>query len=529
MEKFLVDCENRIGKLSPIWRSFGYDEINWTYTPRGKRIFKEIGKLSKASYYIRCHHTFTSGNGLSTPTKGSTNVCPGIANDGSLKLDFTLLDQVIDTFLQNNCKPLVELGFMPDVLSRKYAPKPTYDYSGTDRWAYPPKDYRQWQELIYRTVQHYAEKYGPEEVSRWYWELWNEPDNPGFFKGKVKNYCRMYDYAVAGANAALDSVKIGGPGLASNPKFLDNFLNHCAKGKNAATGERGVRLDFISFHAKGTDWPLRGAPFKMPSLSKIFSYLRSYVAVLEKYPQYRELDWLFDECDMAVATNYGVYDFPEFIINNNECYPVFVARLAKYLLDFIEQKNLPIKFFTTWAFYFEGKRFFEGNRALFTNENIKKPVFNAFVLLEKLGEVRLGVKTESGATHSDFDKFPQVDALASCRGNGEVSVMIWNFHEDLQKTGNKQIHLEVTNLQAPQNRVRVRRFQIDSKHSNAHSVWQELGSPQAPSPEQIQEIKQQENLESVGATKEIQIVDGKVTLDFELPMHSVCLVEVSEV
>lgn len=526
IQTVFVDCADKIGPLNPIWRSFGYDEINWTYTPRGKRVFHEISRLSPAPYYIRCHHALTSGNGLAVPTQGSGNV---LRHDdkGRLRYDFSLLDQVYDTFLQNNCKPIVELGFMPDVLSSARKPGPTYDYSRSDLWAYPPKDYQKWQELVYQTVKHCAEKYGAAEVNTWYWELWNEPDFSGFYKGSAREYCKLYDYTVAGATKALPSIKIGGPALASNSKFLNKFLRHCSRGKNYVTGERGTRLDFISFHAKGNGWPLPDNPFKMPSLSTIFSSLERYYSILREYPQYQNLDHLFDECDMAVATNFGVYDFPELKFNNTEYYPTFIVRMAKYIMDYITQKKLPIKFFTTWAFYFEGKRCFEGNRALFTNEDIKKPVFNAFVMLELLGETRVKLQADASVSHTKtFDSFPQIDGLATVHNNNSVKIIIWNFDEDQEKSSHATVKLEAANLPLPSKTAVIRRYQIDSVHSNSHTVWQKAGAPQDPSFEQINAIKLKEDLEVVESHTEVEIIDGKLDIILELPLHSVCLLEI---
>lgn len=517
-----IDCNAAVGSLRPIWRSFGYDEINWTYTPRGKQVFREISKLSEQPYYIRCHHTFTSGNALSTPTKGSTNVCTAI-NAAGMKLDFTVLDQVLETFLANNCKPIMELGFMPDVLSNAPKPKPVYDYSGADLWGYPPKDYNKWQELVRATVSHCVEKWGAEEVSTWYFELWNEPDNPGFFRGSVRDYCRMYDHAVAGAEAALHSVRIGGPGLATDARFLNRFLKHCTRGRNAVTGKRGARLDFISFHAKGTDWPLKGQPFKMPSLQKIFAHLQDYERVLKNYPHFCDLPMLLDECDMAVATNFGMYDFPQFEFNNTEYFPVFVVRMAKYLWDFIAEKKLPIQFFTTWAFYFEGKRFFEGNRALFTNENIKKPIFTAFQLFERLGEIRLHCQIEPGQKAAPaYDSFPQVDALASREPDGAVDVLVWNFDEN-QKSTAKQIALQLKNLPAETAQFSVQQYQIDPENSNSYTAWQSLGKPQDPTKEQLATIRQRENLEMVKEMAAVPVRRNQAEYGLTLPAQSVVL------
>ena len=55
---------------------------------------------------------------------------------------------------------------------------------------------------------------------------------------------------------ALPTARVGGPHVAGpkSPeatKFLRDFLEHCLRGKNYATGKTGSPLDFIAFHAKG--------------------------------------------------------------------------------------------------------------------------------------------------------------------------------------------------------------------------------------------------------------------------------------
>ncbi|MFQ5604359.1 MAG: hypothetical protein ACE5HS_13910 [bacterium] len=521
-----IDCKEPIANVPAVWRSFGYDEINWTYTPRGKQIFREIARLSSEPYYIRCHHTFTTGNGLSTPTKGSGNVC-GLNGHKQLVYDFTIFDQVLETFLNHNCKPIVELGFMPDFLSKGPKPKPTYDYSGSDLWMYPPKDFRQWADLVYETVRHCVEKFGEAEVRSWYWEVWNEPDNPGFFKGSVKDYCKIYDHAVDGAVRALPSIKIGGPALARSPGFLNTFLKHCVSGKNYATGQRSVRLDFISLHTKGTGWPLPEQPFEMPSLQTIVSYWQRYQEILQKYPSLKDTEILFDECDMAVATDYGVHDFPEYRIHNSEYYPIFVVRMAKRLLDFISATKMPVKLFTTWAFYLEGKRFFEGNRALFTNENIKMPIFNAFVMLEMLGETRLKMQINSFHERSfSYEEFPRIDGLATLDERRAICAIIWNFTENEARVGVENLQVQFKNLPVQWESVDVEFYRVCREFSNSHTVWQSLGASQDPDPEQIQKIKEKENLQQVEVLREVPISQSTLTHVLELPAQSMVLMKI---
>ncbi len=513
-----IDCAREEGALAPIWRAFGYDEINWTYTPRGKRIYGEIQTLADAPYSIRCHHTFTSGNGLSTPTRGSTNVYQ-IGPAGRPQFDFTILDQVLTTMVEHGCRPIVELGFMPDPLSSAPARRPRYDYGGSDRWRYPPRDYRAWQDLVFATVKHCVEKFGPEEVADWHWEVWNEPDTPGFFRGGVKDYCKLYDFAVAGATAALPNLRIGGPALAHNPGFLYKFLKHCAQGRNYATRGRGARLDFISVHAKGNGWPHPGKPFEMPALQRILSQLEAYDAVLARFPEFHRRPILVDECDMCVGTNFGVYDFAELEIHNDAYYPVFVVRLTRHLLDFARAREWALERFTTWAFYFEGKRFFEGNRALFTNENIRLPVFNAFVLLEKLGPIRLALESRS----HDGSEQAEIDGLASAHPDGGLAVAIWHFREEAAAAPEAKVSLVLRNANLPGDRLQIERFQIDSGHSNAYAVWRQLGAPQDPSEEALARIRQRQGLERVPFTPELHKEGETLRFALTLPCPAVTL------
>src|SRR5207245_2304207 len=53
----------RLGPLRRIWTSFGYDEINWTSTPAGKRALRVIGEFAEQPYYVRSHYIFNSGIG----------------------------------------------------------------------------------------------------------------------------------------------------------------------------------------------------------------------------------------------------------------------------------------------------------------------------------------------------------------------------------------------------------------------------------------------------------------------------------
>src|SRR5919205_267876 len=147
-----------------------------------------------------------------------------------------------------------------------------------------------------------------------------------------------------------------------------------ASGTNAVTGERGTRLDFVSFHTKGAafhPWRtygplgLEGAQTPeraSPSTPKILAEIRSNLEAIARYPRFRDLPVLVDECDASVPAHWGIYDNANFGYRNTAYYPVFQGQLMKKLLDLDSLGLARVHAATTWSWYFEGDRYFEGTR-----------------------------------------------------------------------------------------------------------------------------------------------------------------------
>ena len=167
--------------------------------------------------------------------------------DGQPIYDWTIVDRIFDAYLARGVRPYVQIGFMPKALSVKpepyqhaWTPKAKYDeiYTG---WAYPPKDYAKWEELVFQWAKHCVEKYGAEEVARWYWQTWNEP-NIGYWRGTREEFYKLHDHAIDAVRRALPTAKVGGPDVAGGPggKFLGEFLDALPPGRHAA------RFHFLS-------------------------------------------------------------------------------------------------------------------------------------------------------------------------------------------------------------------------------------------------------------------------------------------
>src|SRR5512146_3460047 len=90
---------------------------------------------------------------------------------GRPEYNFSYVDQIYDGLLAEGVRPFVELSFMPKAL----ASTPRQQEFWYHPYISPPKDWNRWGELIRRFAQHLVARYGIEEVSTWYFEVWNEP------------------------------------------------------------------------------------------------------------------------------------------------------------------------------------------------------------------------------------------------------------------------------------------------------------------------------------------------------------------
>lgn len=204
-----VDAGQSLGALPPAWRFFGADEPNYVTMKDGRKLIAELGSLRRDKVFFRTHNLLNTGDGTSAFKWGSTDIYKEDAN-GHPIYDWTVVDRIIDTYRAAGVRPYLQLGFMPRALSTAPADVP-YQHSWrpgfrydliSGGWAYPPKNYDKWAELIYQWTLHNVQRYGRNEVENWYFEVWNEPNGPAYWKGTREEFYKLYDYAAAITAAA---------------------------------------------------------------------------------------------------------------------------------------------------------------------------------------------------------------------------------------------------------------------------------------------------------------------------------------
>ena len=527
-----VDASKARGEMKPAWRFFGHDEPNYTYMKDGRKLLGQLAALSPEPVYIRTHNLLTSGDGTPALKWGSTGVYSEDA-DGRPHYDWTILDRIFDAYKERGVRPYVQVGFMPEALSSHPAPyqhrwTPGGKESISTGWAYPPKDYRKWAELVYRWVEHSVGRYGKAEVEKWYWEVWNEP-NILYWRGTPEEYHKTYDYAVDAVRRALPTARVGGPHVAGTKspeatKFLKDFLEHCLRGANHATGGVGSPLDFVAFHAKGepkvVDGHVRtGIGPQLRDVDRGFEVVASYPELKDKPIIIGESDP--DGCAACPSTGY-----PQNGYRNGTLYASYTAAAFARKYALAERHGVNFEGAVTWAFEFEGQPYFSGFRVLSTN-GVALPVLNVFRMFGLMGGSRLAVEGdgEVGLDQIRQDGVrgtPDVSALASLR-DGKVCVLAWHHHDDDVPGPVADVELTLTGLPAGDGPALLEHYRIDRDHSNAFEAWKRMGSPQSPTPEQRAELERSAELAPLGSPRWVRPEGGRLVLRFPLPRQGVSL------
>ena len=114
----------------------------------------------------------------------------------------------------------------------------------TKNGTYPPKDYKKWAQICEHIIRHYTEGWADGffyDVE--YWEIWNEAhatsgnNNKCCWQGTMEEFTEFFITAFTYLKEQFPHLKIGGPALAYNLEWAEEFLNQLT-----------APLDFFSFH-----------------------------------------------------------------------------------------------------------------------------------------------------------------------------------------------------------------------------------------------------------------------------------------
>ena len=422
--------------------------------------------------YVRFHAIFHDEVGIYDEDK-----------QGQPVFNFSYVDQIYDGLLANGVKPFVELSFMPNQL----AAKPILQAFWYKPDVAPPKDWGKWDDMTTQFVSHLVDRYGIDEVSQWYFEVWNEP-NLDFWGGEPKQetYWELYDHTARAVKAVNPRLRIGGPATAQ-AAWADAFIQHCATNH--------VPVDFVSSHVYGND-----------RAKDVFS-------TDENIPRNkmvcRAVKKVHDQIAASVMPNLPLI-WSEFNASYfNEPAVTDTSYMGPWLADTVRQCDGLVDMMSYWTFsdVFEEqgvvKTPFYGGFGLLAEAGIPKPAFNAFKLLHRLGEMRIAVTSDS--------------ALLTRKKDGSLAIAVWNYAPPERAGPAKTVTLHFQGGHYKHASVSM----VDPSDGDVRSTYEKMGSPRYLSQAQIQQLKR---AAEISPAAEYSLKGEELTLT--LPSYGLAVAEV---
>jgi xylan 1,4-beta-xylosidase len=410
----------------------------------------------------------------------------GVYNEdehGNPVYNFSYVDQVYDGLLKNGVKPFVEISFMPRKLA--FNPDALHPFWYKQNVS-PPKSMERWDDLVKHFAQHLVDRYGIDEVSNWYFEVWNEP-NIDFWNGipRQKSYFELYAHTARDLKSVNPRLRVGGPATAA-AAWIGDFLKF--------TSQNRVPVDFVSTHGYADDTveDLFGSSEDIPMDERV---CRAAAKVKREIKSSAMPDLPLIWSEWNVEGEMGSRD------------TIFVGSA---LANTVRQCDGLVDMLSFWTFsdvFEEGgpiAKPFEGQFGLRAKGGINKPSYYAYGLLHQLGNERVANASKN--------------VIITKTTQGELAIAAWNLVDPGQKGSTQVIDLSIAHVPLDAH-VSIQR--VDEDHGNVLKEYEAMGQPLDPTPAQVDQLNRETALP---APEETKMQGGKLRLS--LTPNSLALIKI---
>ncbi|MBY5164161.1 GH39 family glycosyl hydrolase [Salsipaludibacter albus] len=441
----------------------GPDPIAQEYATALARAHDELGVT-----HVRAHAILDDENGVV------------VADDDGWHVDVSTIVDLYTRLGELGLRPVVELGFMPAALARD-PDQTVFTYEGIIS---TPTHWEDWQRLVRKVVGGLVDHFGIDEVVRWPFEVWNEPNLDAFWTGTSDDYHRMYDLAAAAVKEVDERLLVGGPATAA-VGWVGTFLDHVR--------DTGVPLDFLTTHVYGV-----GPLDLRPALAE-----RGLDDVRIWWTE-----WGVSPRHFRVV-NDAAFGAP-FVLAGMKAAASTADALAYWVVsDHFEELGRPTSLL-------------HGGFGLQTVGNLRKPRWWALALAHAQGDDRLALDLSGDGADG------LVDGWATRHDDGTIDVLLWNGTLDQTRVDGddalcRRVEVHLPALDGPR-RVTIAR--VDDHHSNVTTRYDRDDG--WPTDDQWADLAAADVLdEREAAPAELSRDDADLVVTLDLPMPGVARVRVS--
>ena len=419
--------------------------------------------------------------------------------EGNPIFNWQYVDEVYDRLLENGIRPSAELSFMPMAIAS--GDKPLCWWKGNITL---PSSYEKWYLLVRNFILHLTERYGEEEVKQWFFEVWNEPNHPGFFTGTREDYFRLYAYTAKAVKEVNEAYRVGGPATAGSV-WIQELIDYCDK--------NALPLDFITSHDYGCQSGFDEFGTRLQKMDEDPEYIVKRIRnvhELVRSSSRPELPIYYTEWSSSYSSRDNVHDS-------------YIQ--APYILYNLKRLEGYVQAMSYWTFtdVFEeagpSPAPFHGGFGLLNEQGIRKPAFYAYEYLGRLGKTEL--------ENEDSDSY-------ICCDERNMQVLFWNYTHQKQDDMNQHYYIrDLPAAEAEEVKISlagirpghyaVKLYHTGYKSNDVYADYLVMNRPSWLSREAVRELK--EHNSGTAVKMEILYLDGKYETVIKIRENDVYLLE----
>jgi xylan 1,4-beta-xylosidase len=141
-----------------------------------------------------------------------------------------------------------------------------------------------------------------------------------------------------------------------------------------------------------------------------------------------------------------------------------------------------------------------------------------------MGDTRIETFSDGGLNWQEVinagvrGEHPDIGVLAT-KNNGGAGILLWNYHDVEKIKPDATVEIKVKGLGT--GKVEIFRYKVDNTNNNSYEAWKGMGSPQNPTPEQIEALEKAGGLQMSGKPVKLKVKDGLLSLKTTLQSHGV--------
>ena len=405
---------------------------------------------------------------------------------GNAVFQFAHVDLLLDRLLALGCKPYIEFGFLPQLLSARKLPV----YQNRCFIGFP-SNLAKWESLVYNFTLHCLERYGAEDVRQWRFSLFSMSFALYGFLTQDE-YAQLYLHTFQAVKQVSPRLRFGGPGvegsllLSDETAVFTDFLEFCRR-KHCIPDFVTMQIypheleDIKNGFNRIVHQCDRTARFH---LSHNFDFMSDAITTMRKSLRAARLDHLPLVVNEWDATAW------QWDIQNDTCYKS--AYLIKNLTETMG-KTASKAYWTVSDLIGDQKmepKLFHGGHGLYTYNGIRKPALYALHFLSRMGSHV--ISSGRGWYVTRDSRGLQVLLYQACPYQAEYRLSDQSISDAKRYAPFDDqppicFHLSISGMKAGSYTCEY--FTIGRDSGNAYDEWLRLGTPSELSADYLSYLK----------------------------------------